>query len=525
MLCCFFSVCVCFADRLDAIFNSKHLHVHVVKDRDILWMVLKLVLVDIAILLIWDSHSPLYRSLQQATPVLDPLNYNQLLVPTLEFCRSPNFTMYVGVFLAYKALVLLAGLFLALRVRKINIPNLNDSKFIVLSIYQVVVISSMLIAVSIVISSSPQAFYLIVSIGLLFLVTAVLSLLYLPRVLSVCYGIDFLSDKPSVGATGASPDSKDTGSSLSSDALKAEMTKLKQRLTQAQQEVKEARKQLQAAGLELKLPQAPTGLPPHSPLRHTATSPDRVGGGGGPGGGGSARSPPSPMLMPARNPTSDVVGGGAVSEPASARHASLNLPGLAPVSSGGSDSSTGSTFSSAAVARRVDPPAVRVHLHALGQGPGQGQGHIHLASASSKADPGLELSSDLRPSPDLELAPPSRRLLPLGNIAELASMPNLKAPGTNAPSAVDIVVGPNPSPSANKPVTPIPTPSPLPGTVSANESNDNGDGDAGAGGDGDANQLASPSAVGSALPDASAAAAGEDAQQDNRIQAPKRISP
>jgi hypothetical protein len=119
-------------DRLDAIFNSKHLHVHVVKDRDILLMVLRLIVLDILILVIWGAESPFYRSLSQDDPVLNPLNFNELQVPTRESCGSDNFTTYVIAFLVYKGALLMFGLYLALRVRKIKIATLNDSKWIVM---------------------------------------------------------------------------------------------------------------------------------------------------------------------------------------------------------------------------------------------------------------------------------------------------------------------------------------------------------------------------------------------------------
>ena len=105
---------------------------HVVKDRDILLMVLRLIVLDILILVIWGAESPFYRSLSQDDPVLNPLNFNELQVPTRESCGSDNFTTYVIAFLVYKGVLLMFGLYLALRVRKIKVATLNDSKWIVM---------------------------------------------------------------------------------------------------------------------------------------------------------------------------------------------------------------------------------------------------------------------------------------------------------------------------------------------------------------------------------------------------------
>ena len=109
-----------------------------VKDRDIMVMVGLLVLIDIIILIVWETSSPFYQSLTSDAPYLNPLNVNELHVPSRERCGSDNFSSFVITMLVYKGALLLSGVYLTIRVRKIQVSNLNDSKWIGISIYNVV---------------------------------------------------------------------------------------------------------------------------------------------------------------------------------------------------------------------------------------------------------------------------------------------------------------------------------------------------------------------------------------------------
>ena len=117
------------------IFNAKHFHVRAVKDRDLIFVVIGLIVIDVVLVTIWETVSPFERHLSSDAPVQNAYSPNQLDVFSRERCNSPNFSTWTIVMLVYKGAVLLVGFLLALRVRKINIKNLNDSRLISVAVY------------------------------------------------------------------------------------------------------------------------------------------------------------------------------------------------------------------------------------------------------------------------------------------------------------------------------------------------------------------------------------------------------
>lgn len=55
---------------------------------------------------------------------------NQLIVPQLERCQSNHTIVFQVVFYLTKGLLMVFGCFLAWETRAVNVPALNDSKYI-----------------------------------------------------------------------------------------------------------------------------------------------------------------------------------------------------------------------------------------------------------------------------------------------------------------------------------------------------------------------------------------------------------
>jgi gamma-aminobutyric acid type B receptor len=68
-----------------------------------------------------------------------PGNQDVLLVPQLEYCQSKRMTIFLGSIYVYKGLLMAFGIFLAWETRHVSIPALNDSKYIGMSVYNVVI--------------------------------------------------------------------------------------------------------------------------------------------------------------------------------------------------------------------------------------------------------------------------------------------------------------------------------------------------------------------------------------------------
>ena len=90
----------------------------------------------------------------------------------------------MAVLFAYKGILLLFGLFLAWETRDVTIPALNDSKYIGMSVYNVVVLSIIGAIVAIALDGSMyyEAPYAISSLCLIVCTTVTLLLVFVPKV-------------------------------------------------------------------------------------------------------------------------------------------------------------------------------------------------------------------------------------------------------------------------------------------------------------------------------------------------------
>ncbi|XP_054720553.1 gamma-aminobutyric acid type B receptor subunit 1-like [Uloborus diversus] len=103
-------------------------------------MVGVLLLIDVLILSAWQFIDPLQRKLEDF-PLEDPPEETEdiKIQPQLEHCESENNAVWLGVIYGYKGLLLIFGIFLAYETRSVKIKQLNDSRLVGMSIYNVVV--------------------------------------------------------------------------------------------------------------------------------------------------------------------------------------------------------------------------------------------------------------------------------------------------------------------------------------------------------------------------------------------------
>ena len=113
-------------------------------------------------------------------------------VPVLEICQSQRITIWLGAVYAYKGLLLLFGIFLAWETRKVKIPALNDSHYIVVCVYNVVIMSVLAVVVSNLLSQGKflTTAYVLVTMCIFVTTTATLCFLFVPKV-SVNWHYDF----------------------------------------------------------------------------------------------------------------------------------------------------------------------------------------------------------------------------------------------------------------------------------------------------------------------------------------------
>ncbi|XP_072176481.1 gamma-aminobutyric acid type B receptor subunit 1-like [Diadema setosum] len=108
-------------------------------DSRLLFAISCFVVIDLAFFAFWMSYDPMKIQTTTYTPKFDETQPEKeiSLVPTLNTCTSVYMLPFLGSLCVYKGGLLLFGVFLAWSTRKVRIMELNDSKYIALSVYTV----------------------------------------------------------------------------------------------------------------------------------------------------------------------------------------------------------------------------------------------------------------------------------------------------------------------------------------------------------------------------------------------------
>ncbi|XP_026484387.1 gamma-aminobutyric acid type B receptor subunit 1 isoform X1 [Vanessa tameamea] len=149
-------------------------------------MVGGLLVVDVALLTAWQLRDPLQRRVE-IFPLEAPRHHDDdvHIRPELEHCESEHNTVWLGVMYGYKGLVLVFGLFLAYETRSVKVRQINDSRYVGMSIYNVVVLCLITAPVTLVIASQQDAAFAFVSLAIVFCCFLSMALIFIPKVIEV----------------------------------------------------------------------------------------------------------------------------------------------------------------------------------------------------------------------------------------------------------------------------------------------------------------------------------------------------
>nr|XP_034841362.1 gamma-aminobutyric acid type B receptor subunit 1 [Maniola hyperantus] len=149
-------------------------------------MVGGLLAVDVALLTAWQIRDPLQRRVE-IFPLEAPRHHDDdvHIRPELEHCESDHNTVWLGVMYGYKGLVLVFGLFLAYETRSVKVRQINDSRYVGMSIYNVVVLCLITGPVTLVIASQQDAAFAFVSLAIVFCCFLSMALIFIPKVIEV----------------------------------------------------------------------------------------------------------------------------------------------------------------------------------------------------------------------------------------------------------------------------------------------------------------------------------------------------
>ncbi|XP_068912302.1 gamma-aminobutyric acid type B receptor subunit 1 isoform X3 [Tenebrio molitor] len=149
-------------------------------------MVSGLLVADFIVMLVWQLFDPLQRRIEQF-PLREPESSSDdsKIRPELEHCESRNNNVWLAVIYAYKGLVLIFGLFLAYETRSVKVKQINDSRYVGMSIYNVVILCLITAPVTMVIASQQDASYAFVALAIVFCCFLSMALIFVPKVIEV----------------------------------------------------------------------------------------------------------------------------------------------------------------------------------------------------------------------------------------------------------------------------------------------------------------------------------------------------
>ncbi|XP_042145188.1 gamma-aminobutyric acid type B receptor subunit 2 [Ixodes scapularis] len=171
--------------RVHAIFTNIKLNKKVIKDYKLFMVVGVFLMLDVIILTTWQIVDPFYREARQGQPVASHGNEDVSVIPEMEFCQSQKMTIFLGSIYAYKGLLMAFGCFLAWETRHVSIPALNDSKYVGMSVYNVVIMCSIGAAISFVLRDQQDAAFIIISVFIIFCSTTTLCLVFVPKLVEL----------------------------------------------------------------------------------------------------------------------------------------------------------------------------------------------------------------------------------------------------------------------------------------------------------------------------------------------------
>ncbi|XP_078603230.1 gamma-aminobutyric acid type B receptor subunit 2-like [Branchiostoma floridae x Branchiostoma japonicum] len=155
------------------------------RDGRLLLFVGVLFLLDGIVILAWVLLDPMHRQVELLPLEASVYSENVMVLPKVEHCYSTHMDKWLAAIYIYKGLLLTIGAFLAWETRKVRIMVMNDSRHIVLNIYNVVVMSVILVAISNVAAMGQTMTYVIMSSSVLSSTTLALCVLFVPKMMAL----------------------------------------------------------------------------------------------------------------------------------------------------------------------------------------------------------------------------------------------------------------------------------------------------------------------------------------------------
>uniref|UniRef100_A0A1I7WEX2 G_PROTEIN_RECEP_F3_4 domain-containing protein n=1 Tax=Heterorhabditis bacteriophora TaxID=37862 RepID=A0A1I7WEX2_HETBA len=165
--------------RVHSIFTNIRMDRKAIKvDSKLLLILAGLLLVDVVVLSLWAVISPFTLSITQ----LPQIHFdNKVIIPEVEKCQSSHSVVFQAILYAIKGILMILGCFLAWETRHVNVPALNDSKYIGMSVYNVVVMSILGLSISVILQERVNEAFALACFFIIFSTTLTLCLVFVPK--------------------------------------------------------------------------------------------------------------------------------------------------------------------------------------------------------------------------------------------------------------------------------------------------------------------------------------------------------
>ncbi|XP_022123923.2 gamma-aminobutyric acid type B receptor subunit 2 [Pieris rapae] len=155
------------------------------QDTPLISLVCALLVIDGLLVTLWATLDPMERHLKNLTVEISATDRSVVYQPQIEICKSHNTTGWLCVLYAYKGLLLLVAVYMAWETRHVKISALNDSKYIGISVYSVVITSTSIVVIGTIISERATLAYITITSLILIATTSTLCLLFLPKIIAI----------------------------------------------------------------------------------------------------------------------------------------------------------------------------------------------------------------------------------------------------------------------------------------------------------------------------------------------------
>uniref|UniRef100_A0A182KGY4 G-protein coupled receptors family 3 profile domain-containing protein n=1 Tax=Anopheles christyi TaxID=43041 RepID=A0A182KGY4_9DIPT len=154
----------------------------ILRDTQLISVIGALLLVDAFVVSFWMAADPMERHLHNLSLEISATDRSVVFLPQVELCRSRHYESWLGMLYAYKGLLLLVGVYMAWQTRNVKISALNDSQYIGISVYSVVITSASVVVLANLLYEKVTLAFIITAGFVLISTTATLCLLFLPKI-------------------------------------------------------------------------------------------------------------------------------------------------------------------------------------------------------------------------------------------------------------------------------------------------------------------------------------------------------